>query len=342
MAILDLIQHPNEYPDEIVHRIPESGSGEFRLGSQLVVREAQQAVFVRDGKALDTFGPGRHTVSTNNIPLLTALIGLPFGGDSPFTAEVYFVAMREFLDLKWGTPQPLVYRDTDFGMIRLRAHGTYSIRVENPQLFVNQIVGTRGSYSVNDLDEYLRSIIINQFNDLLGETHKSILDIQGITLELASTAQNALSTSFGQLGLRLVAFQIGGIIPPDEVVKKIDERSGMAAVGDLGAYTQFQAAQAMRDAAQNEGAAGGAAGTGVGFGAGMAMGQMMGQAMNQASGGQEKQSSPGQNQASQGAPAAAGGSTESTGQSFCTQCGKPLPVGAKFCPNCGTAVESAQ
>jgi membrane protease subunit (stomatin/prohibitin family) len=342
MAILDLIQHPNEYPDEIVHRVPESGSGEFRLGSQLVVREAQQAVFVRDGKALDTFGPGRHTVSTNNIPLLTALIGLPFGGDSPFTAEVYFVAMREFLDLKWGTPQPLVYRDTDFGMIRLRAHGTYSIRVENPQLFVNQIVGTRGSYSVNDLDEYLRSIIINQFNDLLGETHKSILDIQGITLELASTAQNALSTSFGQLGLRLVAFQIGGIIPPDEVVKKIDERSGMAAVGDLGAYTQFQAAQAMRDAAQNEGAAGGAAGTGVGFGAGMAMGQMMGQAMNQASGGQEKQSSPGKNQAGQGTPAAASGSTESDGQAFCTQCGKPLPVGAKFCPNCGTAVESAQ
>ena len=336
MAILDLIQHPNEYPDEIVHRVPERGSGEFRLGSQLVVREAQQAVFVRDGKALDVFGPGRYTISTNNIPLLTALIGLPFGGNSPFTAEAYFVSMREFLDLKWGTPQPLVYRDADFGMIRLRAHGTYAIRVDNPQMFVNQIVGTRGSYSVNDLDEYLRSIIINQFNDLLGETHKSILDLQGITLEMATTAQNALTTAFNQLGLRLIGFQIAGITPPDEVLKKIDERSGMAAVGDMGAYTQFQAAQAMRDAAQNQGAAGGAAGTGVGFGAGMAMGQMMGQAVNQATSGQSQQGQPAQQQS--------GGQAAVTpaGSAFCAQCGKPLPPGAKFCPNCGTPVAPAE
>jgi membrane protease subunit (stomatin/prohibitin family) len=202
-------------------------------------------------------------------------------------------------------------------------------------MFVNQIVGTRGSYSVNDLDEYLRSIIINQFNDLLGETHKSILDLQGITLELATTAQNALSTSFGQLGLRLIAFQIGGIIPPDEVVKKIDERSGMAAVGDMGAYTQFQAAQAMREAAQNEGAAGGAAGTGVGFGAGMAMGQILGQSVGQASSGQANQ--PGGQQSQSGA-----GATAPAGTSFCTQCGKPIPPGAKFCPNCGTPVASPQ
>src|SRR5215210_5862161 len=136
MAILDLIEHPDEYADEIVHREPESGSGEFRLGSQLVVRESQRAVFFRDGKALDVFGPGRHTISTNNIPLLTGLLGIPFGGKSPFTAEVYFVAMREFTGMKWGTPQPLVFRDQDFGMVRLRAFGTYSIRVADPQLFV--------------------------------------------------------------------------------------------------------------------------------------------------------------------------------------------------------------
>jgi membrane protease subunit (stomatin/prohibitin family) len=325
MAILDLIQHADERPDEIVRRVPENGAGEFRLGSQLVVRESQQAVFVRDGKALDVFGPGRHTISTNNIPLLGGLIGLPFGGDSPFTAEVYFVSMREFLDMKWGTPQPLVYRDNDFGMIRLRAHGTYAIRIENPQMFVNQVVGTRGSYSVNDLDNYLKSIIINQFNDLLGTTHKSILDLQGITLELAATAQAALATSFAQLGLRLITFQIVGITPPDEVLQKIDERSGMAAVGDLGAYTQFQAAQAMRDAAQNEG--GGAAATGAGLGAGMAMGQAMANAMQQATSGQG-----GSGAATQGAGASAGGS------GFCSQCGKPLPPDAKFCPNCGAAV----
>jgi membrane protease subunit (stomatin/prohibitin family) len=237
--------------------------------------------------------------------------------------------MREFIDLKWGTTQPLVYRDTDFGMIRLRAHGTYAVRVDNAQLFVNQIVGTRGSYSVNDLDGYLKSVILNQFNDLLGETHKSILDIQGITLELATTARNALTTAFAQMGLRLIGFQINAITPPDEVSKKIDERSGMAAVGDMGAYTQFQAAQAMRDAAQNEGGAGGAAGTGVGFGAGMAMGQMMGDAMRQTNSGQQ---GGGQQQ---GAPAGQGGTAPSGQFGYCPKCGNPLPEGAKFCPNCG-------
>ena len=280
MALIDLIQHPDEHADEIVRRVPESGSGEFRLGSQLVVRESQRALFVRDGKALDVFGPGRHTLSTNNIPLLTGLLGIPFGGDSPFTAEVYFVSIRDFVDLKWGTPQPLVYRDKEFGMIRLRAHGTYAVRVDEPQRFVSQVVGTRGSYGVADLDGYLRSIIVNQINDLLGGTQTSILDIQGITLELATTAQHALLANFEQLGLRLIAFQINAITPPDEVMARIDERSGMAALGDMNTYTQFQAAQAMRDAAQNE--SGGAAATGAGLGAGMAMGQAMAGALQNA------------------------------------------------------------
>src|SRR4051794_22318787 len=143
MAILDLIQYTDEDPSEIVHRIPEYGSGEFRLGSQCVVRESQRAVFFRDGKALDVLPPGRHTISTANIPLLTGLLGIPFGGKSPFTAEVYYVNMREFTDMKWGTPQPVLLRDKDFGMVRVRAFGTYSMRVADPQLFVNQIVGPR-------------------------------------------------------------------------------------------------------------------------------------------------------------------------------------------------------
>src|SRR5215210_1063723 len=159
MAILDLIEHPDEYADEIVHRVPESGSGEFRLGSQLVVGESQRSIFFRDGKALDVFGPGRHTLSTNNIPLLTGLLGLPFGGRSPFTAEVYFVSMREFTDMKWGTAQPVVYRDSELGMVRLRAFGTYSMRVDDPQLFVNQVVGSRGRYATGQIEEFLRSIV---------------------------------------------------------------------------------------------------------------------------------------------------------------------------------------
>ena len=168
MAIIDVIEYPNERSGELVHRIPENGSGDFALGSQLIVRESQQAVFYRDGKALDTFGPGRHTLETKNIPLLGGLINLPFGGRTPFTAEVYFVSMRDFTDLKWGSAQPLVYRDTELGMVRLRAFGTYSLRVRDPQLFVNQYVGQQGSVTTGSSEDFFRGLILSEFNDLLG------------------------------------------------------------------------------------------------------------------------------------------------------------------------------
>ena len=324
MAILDLIEHPDEYSDEIVHRVPEVGSGEFRLGSQLVVRESQRAVFFRDGKALDVFGPGRHTISTNNIPLLTGLLGLPFGGDSPFRAEVYFVSMREFTDMKWGTAQPAVYRDSELGMIRLRAFGTYSMRVADPQLFVNQIVGSRGAYSTGAIDEYLKSVIINEFNDLLGETQTSILDIQRMTQEMATTARNALADDFQRLGLELTSFQISSITPPEEVQKRIDERSGMAALGDMQTYMQYRTAQAIGDAANNPGSGGDAAATGVGLGAGMGMGQAMAQSMRDAF-----------------TQTASAGGAAAPATTTCPNCQASVPVGSKFCPNCGTQLQIA-
>ena len=327
MAILDLIEHPDEYADEIVHREPESGSGEFRLGSQFVVRESQRAVFLRDGKALDVFGPGRHTLSTNNIPLLTGLLGIPFGGNSPFRAEVYFVSMREFTDMKWGTPQPLVYRDTELGMVRLRAFGTYSMRVADPQLFVTQIVGSRGAYSTGAIDEFLKGLVINEFNDLLGETQTSILDIQRMTREIADTARNALGDDFERLGLQLTTFQISAITPPEEVQRRIDERSGMAALGDMRTYTQFQTAQAIRDAAQNEGAGGAAAASGVGFGAGIGMGQAMAGAVRDAF-------------APQPTPATQTSSGTVSATIACPNCQATVPMNAKFCPNCGNQLQT--
>jgi len=323
MAILDLIQLPDERPDEIVRRVPESGSGEFKLGSQLVVRENQTAVFFRDGKALDVFGPGRHTISTNNIPLLTGLIGLPFGGNSPFTAEVYFVSMREFTDMKWGTPQPLVFRDKDFGMIRLRAFGTYSMKVGDPQVFVTQIVGSRGAYSTGAIDEYLKSVVINEFNDLLGDSKASLLDLPGMTRDLADTARNSLGDDFNRLGLQLTSFQITAITPPDEVQKIIDERSGMAAVGDMSAYMQFKTAQAIGDAANNPGGAGDVAATGAGLGAGVAIGQAMAQSMSAAM----------QPKSAQAQPA-----VETI---TCPNCHATVVAGSKFCPNCGKQIQPA-
>ncbi|MBA2519890.1 MAG: SPFH domain-containing protein [Chloroflexia bacterium] len=320
MAILDLIEHPDEYANEMVHRVPESGSGEFRLGSQLVVRESQRAVFFRDGKSLDVFGPGRHTISTNNIPLLTGLLGLPFGGDSPFRAEVYFVSMREFTDLKWGTAQPAVYRDTELGMIRLRAFGTYSMRVHDPQLFVNQIVGSRGSYSTGAIEDFLRSIILTEFNDILGSLQTSILDIQGMTGEIATTTRNALGSDFERLGLALTSFQISAVTPPEEVQQRIDERSGMSVLGNMQEYMQFKTAQAIGDAANNPGTAGDATAAGVGIGAGLGLGQAMAQSMRDAT-------NP--------AAAAPAPSPATTGTKTCPNCQAANPADAKFCSNCG-------
>lgn len=318
MAIIDLIEYPNEASNEIVHRVPENDSGEFRLGSQLVVRESQRAVFFRDGKALDVFGPGRHTLSTNNIPLLTGLLGLPFGGDSPFRAEVVFVSMREFTDMKWGSPQPLAYRDTELGMVRLRAFGTYSMRVSNPQLFVNQVVGARGSYSTTAIDEFLKSIVINEFNDLLGDVQTSLLDIQRMTREIADGSRAALADDFARLGLELTTFQISAITPPEEVQKRIDERSGMGAIGDMRAYTQFRTAQAIGDAANNPGTAGDITGAGVGMGAGLGIGQAMAGAMRDAS--------QNQVQETQAQPLMVA----------CPNCQASIPAGSRFCPSCGT------
>lgn len=289
MAIIDVIEYPNERSGELVHRIPEYGSGDFALGSQLIVRESQQAVFYRDGKALDVFGPGRHTLETKNIPLLGGLISLPFGR-TPFTAEVYFVSMRDFTDLKWGSAQPLVYRDTELGMVRLRAFGTYSLRVRDPQLLVNQYVGQSGNATTGGSEDYFRGLILSEFNDLLGKQKTSILDIQGMTKALADGTRVALADDFARMGLELTSFQIGAITPPDEVQQMIDQRTSMAALGNLDDYTKFRTAQAIGDAARNPGGAGDAVSTGAGLGAGVAIGQAMAGAMTN-SGGQKASAS---------------------------------------------------
>lgn len=339
MALLDLIEYIDEDVNEIVHRVPEYGSGEFRLGSQCVVRESQIAIFFRDGKALDLLPPGRHTLSTANIPLLTGLIGLPFGSKSPFRAEVYYVSQREFTSLKWGTPQPVTFRDKEFGLVRIRAHGTYTMRVADPQLLVTRVVGTRSSFRTPDIEEQLRSNIVNEFNDMLGETLTSLLDVQGMSLDLATAAQHALADDFAAFGLELRSFQITAITPPDEVQAKIDERTSMGIIGDMRAYTQYQTAQAIGRMGDGDGGGGGGTMTeGAGLGAGMGMGMAMGQAMRDAMGGGTAAPAPTPAPAPAAAPVG-GGAVPAAGSGatprFCSQCGNPLPPGSKFCPNCG-------
>jgi membrane protease subunit (stomatin/prohibitin family) len=344
VAILDLIEFPDESGREMVHRVPEYGSGEFRLGSQLVVRESQAAIFFRDGKALDVFGAGRHTLSTNNIPILSSLFGIPFGGKSPFRAEVYFVSLREFLDLKWGTPQPILFRDTDFGMVRLRAFGTYTMRIADPQMFVNTIVGQQGVYDTNQIQDYLRGVIVQELTTILGETMKSVLDLPVQFNTVASATRASVLDDFANLGLELRGFQLVSVTPPEEVQKFIDQRSAMGALGNMNQYTQFQTAQAIRDAANNPGELGGAQGAGLGAGMGMGMGMAMMDQMRQAmQGGQGGQGTQQVQQPPQQAPVApAGGTTVVGATRACPNCQAQVPAGAKFCQNCGNAMPAAQ
>ncbi len=280
--IFDVVEYPNEMRDEIVHRFPEQGSGDFRIGSQVIVRESQIAVFFRDGKALDTFSPGRHTITTANVPLLIGLIGKAFGDRTPFTAEVYFVSMREFANEKWGTPQPIIVRNPGMGLgvALLQGYGTYGFQVADPQQFVTQIVGTTGIYRTGDIQARLRSMLLSKLSDLLGETTgaTSVPELIGLVEELGAGIRAKAQDDFKAIGLTLKAFYIESLKPSE---KSAEELRAMGML-DMATYTQLQAADAMRDAAQNPA---GGAGLTAGIGAGMGIGSALQDALRQGAAG---------------------------------------------------------
>ena len=291
--IFDVIEYPNEMKDELIHRFPERGSGDFRIGSQVIVRESQTAVFFRDGKALDTFGPGRHTITTANVPLLTKLIGKAFGNRTPFTAEVYFVSRREFADRKWGTPQPIIVKNPNMGLgiALLQAFGTYGYEISEPQQFVTQLVGAQGTFRTGDIEDRLRSVLLSNLTDLLGETaaKHDVTELIGLVSELGAGVRAKSSEHFSSLGVSLKTFLISNLRPSS---KSIDELRDMGVL-DMQTYTQLQAADAMRDAAQNpSGGAGLTAGIGAGMGIGNVLGQSL-QGMTGANAQQQQQSSGG-------------------------------------------------
>jgi membrane protease subunit (stomatin/prohibitin family) len=333
MALADVVEWRDVTGEQIVHRWPDSGPGDIRLGSQLVVRESQAAVFFRDGKALDTFEPGRHTLTTLNLPLLGTLVNLVMG-QTPFQAEVYFINMKIHTGLKWGTPQPIIFRDTELATVRLRSFGSYTMRVANPQLFVNAVVGTERVYDQDALGDWIRGFIISRFTDTLGQVMQTVLDLPKVYEELGVAVKARVGEDFTRYGLELVDFLIEAITPPDEVLQMIDERARMEAVGDMGRYTQFRTAQAIGDM-PNAGGGDSMAAAGVGMGAGAAMGAAMAQAVRDASAAKE----PPAAEAPAAAAAAAGELPVSpAGAKFCSNCGGPLVAGAKFCSECGAKV----
>jgi membrane protease subunit (stomatin/prohibitin family) len=284
-GILDVIEYLDPTGKEIVHRVPEEGSGEIVLGTQCIVRENQVAVFFRDGRSLDMLGPGRHTLTTLNVPILVNYLKIPFGSKSPFRAEVVFVNIKDYVDIRWDSPKPLAFRDSQLGTVRLSTQGKFAFQVSRPQMFVNQIVGTQGLYTTENIVGYLQSIVVSRFADLLGELQADLLDLPSKYDELGSGLRASASDDFEAIGLLLKAVYITAINVPEEVEKALDERASIGAIGNMQSYMQFKAARALGDAALTGGGEGSSfTGMGVGLGAGIGLGTAMASAIGQSLG----------------------------------------------------------
>ena len=308
VIFLENIEWFDESGRELVHRIPQKGSGEIKFGAQLTVRESQAAVFFYKGKAVEAFGPGRHTLKTANIPILTKILSLPWALTSPLRAEVYFANMKVFTNLKWGTRDPVAFKDSELGLVRLRAFGVFNIQILQPLLFINKLVGTQGMYSTEAIEEYLNRVIVSRFNDHMGESIDTILNLPSKYEDLSGGLCGRLERDFGHFGLSLSHLYINAITPPPEVQQAIDDRSRMGVFQDMNKLMQMKAAMAMEKAAAAEGGAG----AGMGMGMGVMMPAMFAQYF---------------------AAAKPGGSSQ---DSFsCPECGRSLSADAKFCPQCG-------
>lgn len=268
---LEVIQFQDPTNRTLVQRYPEEGTAAIQLGAQLIVEQSQEAVFFRDGKAMDTFGPGRYTLSTQNVPIITAILTTPWE-KSPFQAAVFFVGKQTFIDQKWGTPEAITVRDADFGIVRLRAYGKYAFRVIDSAAFINTIVGTQGKTTDEQVTNYLRTAIVSRLTDLLGTSKLSLLDLPARFDEISAGTRAKVGEEFRKYGLELVEFYVSAITPPEEVQKAIDARSSMGAIGDLQKYTVYQAANSMSKMAEQSGNGGmGAGAMGMGMGAGFGM-----------------------------------------------------------------------
>ncbi len=340
IIFLEVIEWFHENDQELVHRIPERGSGEIKLGAQLIVRDSQAGVLFYKGKSYEAFGPGRHTLTTANIPVLTKVLSLPWGMTSPLRAEVYFVNMKVFPNLKWGTREPVAFKDSELGLVRLRAHGVFNIQVVQPVLFINTLVGTMGKYSTEEITDYLKRVIVSRFNDYLGEHLDSLLKLPGQYDSLSQELQKRLHKDLSHFGLNLTHLYISSITPPPEVQKAIDDKSRLGVLSDLDQLVKMKAAMAMEKAAESTGEASAGMGMGMGFMMPAMFADMFRARQDNSS------NNTGETSFSLLCPDCGHTIDQSTkfcphcGHqqlvfSQCTACGKNLPPLARFCPRCG-------
>lgn len=307
--LLKSLEWVDNSQDTIVYKYPMDGR-QIQYGSKLTVRESQVAIFLNKGKIADIFGPGMYSLQTSNLPIFTQLMSWGYGFKSPFYADVYFVNTKQFTNQRWGTSNPITMRDKDFGTIRIRGYGSYAFKVSDPELFLKELFGTNSTFTTDDIESYLKSIIVSSISDTIAESKISALDIASNLLEFSKIATETLETTFSNLGLQLTKLIIENISFPEEVEKAIDTRSSMGVLSDkMDTFVKYQSANAIRDAANNEGTAG----LGAQLGSGFALGEMMRESLRSSS---KEESS-------------------SDDSKFCPSCGAKNPKAAKFCVECG-------
>ncbi len=343
---IEVIEWTDDSSNVMVYRFPVQNK-EIKMGAQLTVREAQMAIFVDEGQLTDIFTPGKYTLDTQNLPLLTKLKSWKYGFNSPFKSEVYFINTKQFTNCKWGTTNPVMMRDAEFGMLRLRMFGTYTFKVADPAVFLREVFGTAALFTVDGITGQLKSKIVSGVSDLLAEAAIPALDLASRYDEIAELTKGKLDAAFAQLGLTLSSLVLENISLPEEVEKVLDKRTSMGIIGDnLNQYTRYQAAEALGDAARNPG---GAAGAGVGLGAGMGIGNLFAEAFS-ADGARQRPSQagapvqhqqPAQSQPAQSQPVQnqQPEARQEPGRIKCGACGVLLAPQAKFCAECGAKAE---
>ncbi|MDR1940556.1 MAG: SPFH domain-containing protein [Clostridiales bacterium] len=311
-----VIEWSDDSSNTIVYRYPISDRKEIMTGSQLTVRESQVAIFVAEGKIADVFQPGRHKLSTENLPILTTIFSWKYAFESPYTGEIYFVNTKQFINQKWGTSNPIMMRDNDFGMARIRAFGIFAFRVVDAAKLMRELSGTGQSYKTEDIVEQLKKIVLNNLVDSIAESKIAVLDLAANYREFGEITKNHAVTDFNSLGVDLTAVYIENISLPEEVSKALDSRTSVGMFGNdaMGRYVQYQTAQAIPEAAKNPG--GGLAAMGAGVGVGLSMMKTITKTLNDAE-----------------SPAVAAAPQEPLIR--CNKCGNAMPAGAKFCSACG-------